>query len=158
MLHAAAMLLGLFVLWLLSTQAWSTPQDLAIAAVAALACAAFAARFGGLTRNPFGRAPQFAMLVLGRAGAVMSGALVTIRAALAGDVTLKPALVRVKMRASRPLARAAFADMISAVPGAVVVESDVDGLLVHVIDEDGVDARDLGALEARVLTAVGEPE
>lgn len=158
MFHAAAMLLGLFVVWLLSTQAWSTPQDLAIAAAAAIACAAFAVRFGGMTRNPFGRAPQFAMLVLSRAGVVMSGALVTIRAALAADVTLRPALVRVKTRASRPLARAAFADMISAVPGAVVVESDVDGLLVHVIDEDGVDARDLGALETRVLTAAGEAE
>lgn len=156
MLHAAAMLFGLFVLWLLSTQAWSTPQDVAIAAVAVLACVLAGARFGGLARNPFGRAPQFLLLVLGRISAVIAGALATLRAALAGDVTLRPALVRVKTRAVSPLARAAFADMISAAPGVVVVESDADGLLVHVIDEEAVDARDFGALEARVLAALGD--
>jgi hypothetical protein len=32
-----------------------------------------------------------------------------------------------------------------------VVETDADGLLVHVIDEDGVDATDLGRLEGRIL-------
>jgi hypothetical protein len=46
--------------------------------------------------------------------------------------------------------------MISAVPGAVVVESDADGLLVHVIDEDAIAAEDLTRLETRVLAALGD--
>lgn len=155
MLHAAAMLIGLFALWLLSTQLWSAPRDLAIAAGAALACVLVAARFGGV-RSAFARAPQFATLAAGRAGAVIVGALSTVRASLAADVTLRPALVRVKTRATGAFTRGAFADMISAVPGAVVVESDPESLLVHVIDEDAVGAEELGRLETRVLAALGD--
>jgi hypothetical protein len=46
--------------------------------------------------------------------------------------------------------------MISAAPGTVVVESDADGFLVHVNHEDAVDAADLGRLETRVLSVIGE--
>jgi multisubunit Na+/H+ antiporter MnhE subunit len=77
-----------------------------------------------------------------------------VRAAVAADVTVKPALVRIKTRSAEPFAAAAVADLISAVPGMVVVETDDDGLLVHVINEDKVDAADLGALEAGVLASL----
>lgn len=146
MLHAAAMLCGLAVLWMLVTQRASSPQDWAIAAVASLACVAVALCFGGVSRA-FGRAPRLLMLNVARVGAILRGTLSTLRAAVSADVTMKPALVRVRTRAQDVSERASFANMISATPGMVVVEADADGLLVHVIDEDAIDAADLGRLE-----------
>lgn len=155
MLHAAAMLTGLFSLWLLLVQRWSAPMDFALAVAAALACVALASRLGGLGRNgPFARAPQMLSLVLSRADAVTRGATATVRASIAADVTLRPALVRVKWRVSSDSARAAYAAMVNAAPGAVVVETDPDGMLVHVIDEDAIDAGEFNRLEARVARAV----
>jgi multisubunit Na+/H+ antiporter MnhE subunit len=116
---------------------------------------AVALRFGGVGRNPFGYAAQFVMLSLARIGAVVRGGLSVLRAALAADVTVKPALVRVRTRSSDPIARAAFADLMSAAPGMAVVDSDEDGVLVHVINEDAIDEADLGALESRVNAALG---
>ncbi len=153
MLHAAAMLTGLCVLWLLFTQQWSSLADAAMAAGAALASATFAARLGGIG-GAFARAPRTLALAISRCGAVLNGAAATMRAALAADITLKPALVRVKTRAGAS-AKALFADMMSAVPGTFVVETDAEGLLAHVLNEDAIAAADLGELEARVLRAMG---
>lgn len=154
MLHAAAMLVGLLVIYLLATPHVNMSQDMAMAAGAALVCVVVTARLGGVAPNAFARAPQLLMLVGARARSVLTGALATMRAAIAADVTLKPALVRVRTRAAEPFTRAALADMISAAPGAVVVDANADGLLVHVTNEDAVDAADLGRLEARVLRAL----
>lgn len=150
MLHAAAMLIGACILWLLATQRWNSAEDFAIAACAASACVLVAARFGGVG-GAFARAPQLVVLALTRAGPVVRGALATLRGALAADVTLKPALVRVRTRASNPAERAAFANMISATPGMAVVDTDAEGLLVHVTNEDAIDAADLGRLEHLVM-------
>lgn len=156
MLHAAAMLTGLFALWLLLTQRWDTPVDFAIAGGAALMCVAFASRFGGLGRGgPFARAPQTLAMLAERAGAVVRGAMSIVRASIAADVTLKPALVRVKWRTPDEAARVAFADMINAAPGAVVVETEPDGVLVHVVNEDALDATEFARLESRVARFVG---
>lgn len=150
MLHAAAMFVGLAVLWIAVTQRASSPQDWAIALGASLVCVLLAMRFGGATAA-FARAPRLLALSVARAGAVTSGALATLRAAISADVKLNPALVRVRTRADQPDDRAAFANMISATPGMVVVNADADGLLVHVADEDAIDAADLGRLEAGVV-------
>jgi multisubunit Na+/H+ antiporter MnhE subunit len=153
MLHAAAMLTGLFLIWLALTSRGFSLVELGVAAGVAFTCLLVAWRFGGVGRG-FARAPILIVLRGSRAGAVVRGAVQTVRAALAADVALKPALVRVKSRVTGQGARAALAEMISAAPGQVVVEADADGLLLHVNDEDGVDAAELGALEARVLAAV----
>lgn len=154
MLHAAALLTGLIFLWLMLTQRASSPQDWALAAAAALACVAIAARFGGVT-NAFARGPRLLALNVARAGAVVRGALATMRAAVSANVTMKPALVRVRSRADRAAERASLANLISATPGMAVVETEPDGLLVHVIDEDGIDANDLGRLEQRIIGGGG---
>ena len=155
MLHGAAMFTGLWLIWLLLTQGWNSPLDVAIGAAAALAGVALTARFGGFGKGgAFSHALQLTGLALGRAGAVGKGAAGTMRAALSADVQLRPALVRVKLRPSSHFARAALADMIGAAPGAVVVEADAEGLLVHVLDEDAIDAADLGRFEARVAAAL----
>jgi multisubunit Na+/H+ antiporter MnhE subunit len=48
-----------------------------------------------------------------------------------------------------------LATLVSTSPGAVVVEADAEGLLIHLIDESAAEASDLGELEARVLGAHG---
>lgn len=155
MLHAAAMLTGLFLIWIALTQRAFSLADMGLAAAIALACVVVAWRFGGVGRA-FARSPLLLWLRLSRAGAVLAGAVATVRAAIAADVTLKPALVRVRSRVTGQGARAALAEMISATPGQVVVEADADGLLLHVNDEDGVDPAELGAVEARVLSAINQ--
>lgn len=155
MLHAAAMLIGIFALALAVFGRGLAPEALAAAAMIAATCVMFALRFGGVGKNGFS-APQSGLLGVARAGAIVQGALATIRRAVAADVTLRPALVRVKTRASDAFARAVLADQMSAAPGAVVVDADTAGFLVHVTDEESVDAAELGALEARVLGALGE--
>ena len=152
MLHAAAMFVGLAVLWIAATQRIGSPQDWAIVLCASLACVLVSIRFGGAT-SAFARAPRLLALSLARAGAVASGALATLRAAISADVKMNPALVRIRTRADRADERAAFANMISATPGMVVVNADADGLLVHVADEDAIDAGDLSRLEAGVVGA-----
>lgn len=154
MLHAAAMLIGLAVLWIAATQHASSPQDWLVAAAVAIACTGVALRFGG-AGSAFARAPRLWALSIARVGAVVRGALATLRAAVSADVTMKPALVRVRSRATRSAERASFANMISATPGMAVVETDADGLLVHVLDEDAIDAADLGRLEGRVVGGQG---
>lgn len=148
MLHAAAMLLGLFVIWLAATGLSANVVDISIAAGAAFACVAVMLRMGGVGAA-FWRAPRALYVTAMRAPGVVGGALATLRAALAADVTLQPALVRIKTRGAG-VERAAFAHLLSATPGMAVVESDADGLLVHVTDEDDIDASDLGRLERMV--------
>ena len=151
MLHAAAMLCGLILLWMLNTQAWSSPQAWAIAAGASLFSVLIALRLGGAS-PAFARAPGLLLLVVARCGAVVRGALSTMRRAVSADVTLNPALVRVKMRAPRAVERASFAHTITATPGMAVVETDADGLLLHVMNEDKIDAAELGRLEQAVVS------
>jgi multisubunit Na+/H+ antiporter MnhE subunit len=153
MLHAAAMLTGLCILWLLLTQHAATPADAAWAAATAVLVLTAAARLGGIG-GAFARAPRVALIALSRAGQVLGGARAVMRAALAADITLKPALIRVKTKSS-PVAQAVLADLVSAVPGIVVVDAGAEGLLAHVINEDAVDAAALARLEARVLQAAG---
>ncbi len=154
MLHAAAMLIGLFLFGVLVAGRGFAPDVMIAVAAIAFACVLISARFGGIARGAFG-APQLAWLALSRTGAVVRGALTTMRAAIAADVTLNPALVRVRTRANDPFAKAALAELMSAAPGVVVVEADTDSALIHVNDEDAVDAADIGALEARVIGALG---
>jgi multisubunit Na+/H+ antiporter MnhE subunit len=155
MLHAAAMLAGLFILCLAFLGRGSTAEDIAVAFAIALACVSVATLLGGVRKNPFSNAPQFLVLIFSRAGAQVSGALSTIRSALAADVTLQPALVRVRSTLSGPFVRAAMIDLASAAPGAVVVDSDAEGLLAHVTDEAGIGDADFAGLERRTASLLG---
>lgn len=153
MLHAAAMLIGLFAVGMLAIGRW-TAEAATLIGLASLACVLVSARLGLVGPNALSSGPQHVLLALGQAGAAVRGALTTIRAAVAADVTLKPALVRVKSRTQRNLAQAAFANLVSAASGRVVVDTDADGLLVHVNDEDAIDASELGAIESGVIDAL----
>jgi len=145
MLHAAAMLFGLSILWLIAAGGFSRAEDGLVAVGAALVCVLLAWRAGCLG-GAFSHAPRALYAAAVRSASVVSGAVKTIRAALAADITLQPALVRIKTR-GRGAERVAFADLLSATPGRVVVETDPEGFLVHVMNEDAVDAAELGRLE-----------
>lgn len=155
MLHAAAMLAGLFALGLLLTQGWSAREHVALVFVAALVSTAVGAWLGGVRKSPFSTAPAFVTLLAARTGAVVQGALATIRAALAADVTLKPALVRVRAEAAGATAKAAAADLISAAPGSVVVDTDGEGMLVHVMNEDASDSAVFSGVAQRAAALLG---
>ena len=155
MLHAAAMLAGLFAVGLLLTRGWASQEQALLMFGAALASTGAALRLGGIRKNAFSTAPQMVTLIASRAGDVVRGALSTIRAALAADVTLKPALVSVHAETTGSFAKAAAADLISAVPGSVVVETDSDGMLVHVINEDAMDSAGFTALQRRTAAMLG---
>jgi multisubunit Na+/H+ antiporter MnhE subunit len=155
MLHAAAMLAGLFLLGLVATEGWGSREQAALVVAIALASTAAAMRLGGVRKTPFSTAPQFAVLLAGRAGAVMRGAFSTIRAALSADVTLKPALVRARVDDAGAFVKAAAADAITAAPGSIVVESDGDGLLVHVLDEDALDSASFVSVHRRATALLG---
>jgi len=152
MLHAAAMLIGFFLLALLAFAQRDLAEAALLAALLSVVCVTFAARFVGIGATVVS-APQVLMLGVMRSGAVIAGAVTIIRNAIAADVTLRPALVRVKARAQSGLARAVMADLVSAAPGAIVVENEPDAALVHVTDEEAIDAAEIGALEARVVAA-----
>lgn len=150
MLHAAAMLIATGIIWLLMTERWSSAEDFGAAVGAGAACVFAAWRLGGVGGD-FARPARMLQLALARVGSVARGALSVLRAGAAADVTLTPALVRVKPRAARAADRVAFANMIGATPGSVVVDVDAEGLLVHVIDEEAIEPADFGRLEHLVL-------
>lgn len=155
MLHAAAMLAGLFALALLLTQGWTSVTHAAAAFVIALVAGAFALRFGGGGKTPFSAAPQMAVLLASHAQRIARGAFSVVRGAAAADVTLKPALVRVRSVGADAFSRAAAVGLISAAPGSIVVDADAEGMLVHVMDEDAVDSEAFTAIEAGAAALLG---
>jgi len=70
---------------------WAVALSAAIFFGAALASTGAAMWLGGIRKNAFSTTPQFVVLIASRAGDAVRGALSTTRAALAADVTLKPA-------------------------------------------------------------------
>jgi multisubunit Na+/H+ antiporter MnhE subunit len=155
MLRAAATFLGLLVIWLLLTQRFGAPFELMFAALAALSAMLIGSHFAAGVSPVFVQAPGFIQLAVSRAGAVLEGCLSTLRAALAADVSLAPALARLRTRSSDEVVRAELANLISAAPGGVVVDADAEGLLIHLINEDGVEAGGYAALEAAVTASLG---
>ncbi|MBS0383921.1 MAG: Na+/H+ antiporter subunit E [Proteobacteria bacterium] len=134
MLQASALFLGVFGLWLGLQQRFDA-ATIAGGALAALACVRMTARLPHLGRGTFTRMPQLAAVQVARLGSAFAEALTTIRAAIAADVKLTPALVRVRTRTDDALSTATLAAWIGAAPGAVVIATDSDGLLVHVNNE-----------------------
>lgn len=142
MLHAAAMFVCLALV-----AALLAPGQLWIIIAVAAASVSASAWLGGVSHTPL-RLPMAAPQLLTRLVANLAGAASVGRAALAADVSLKPALVRLRaLSDSNSLAM--LAGMISAAPGANVVETDAEGFLVHVLNEDELDAERLGAVAER---------
>ncbi len=155
MLHAAAMLAGFFIIAFLLVQGWTSHDQLGFALIASLASVGVALQLWGFRKTPFSAPHHFIALAVSRLGAMWSGTMAVIRTAVAADVTVKPALVRVRGGEADGFASPACANSISMAPGAVVVETDGEGMLVHVIDEDKQSADAFAALERRAAALLG---
>jgi len=138
MLHLLTLFTGFSLVFAVATQAGASPQRWLLVLVAAAVSAGFAARAGGAS-GAFTRAPQAMAMWVMRTPAMMAEALATVRAAVAADVSLKPALVRVRGSGA-----------IGASPGPVVINTDGESTLLHVLDEDRMDASARSASQARV--------
>lgn len=157
MLHAASLVLALFVLWLAASEAgFSTVDNLWIAGASAALCTGIAARFGGVGRQ-FTRLPAGLIVFTEQSAGMMSAALKTVRAGLSAKISIGPALVRVRSKNTEGEKGAALAGLISAHPGMAVVETDADGLLVHVLDEAAADGAAFAHFEARARRLTGAP-
>lgn len=139
MLHGAAMLVGLSLLWSVAVGAPNSVDKLAAASVAVIAALALSARFGGIGAAS-AATPGGLVWLLRRGPALAAATLGTLRVTLTEKTGLAPALMRVRPRDNAGAGWAMLAGRISAHSGMVVVETDADGLLVHVIDENRVDA------------------
>ncbi len=156
MLHAAALIAGLTGLCLALSPVTGDARGLIAAGAIAIIVALLTARLGGHDAEsaPYVRFFRLMPLLAERGIAAMASGLAVARMALAADVTLKPALVRVRLRRGGEGVRAAFAYLVSAEPGGLVVDLDGEGALVHVLEEDGVDPAALAALEGRAAAAI----
>jgi multisubunit Na+/H+ antiporter MnhE subunit len=150
MLRAAAAFFGFGIVWMLIA-----PPSVALSAVtvgAAAGALMVGVRFAAGTPL-FLRPPHFAALAISQIGAALRSAFGVLRSALAADISLAPALARLKTRSSDDELRGDLARAISATPGLVLVDADSDGLLLHLLDEGGAAAADLSAMEARLGAA-----
>jgi len=155
MLQAIALFSGTFAVWLLLEQRF-TMTALLVAAAASIACVVVTARLPRLGRRTFTQMPKLAAMQAMRAGAALADAIGTVRAAIAADVKLRPALVRVRTRGSDVLGVASLANLIGATPGAVVISSDDEGLLVHVNQEGDERFAHVRDWEALLANGAGE--
>ncbi len=155
-MHVAALLASLAGLWIILFSATRDVTSLIVAGVVAVGVVLWIARLGGVDGEsaPLWRLLRLAPLSIGRFFASARGAAGTARMALAADVPMRPALVRVRLRAQSDAARAALTHFISADPGGLVVDVDREGLLVHVLQEDAVDAPQLARVENGVIGAL----
>lgn len=142
MLHAAATFIGLFIVSLVLVEPLAGRDAIAAAAAIAALATAIALRLGGAPAS-------FTQALLGARRAwrgfsrVIAGALKTIRTAAAADVSMRPALIRVANARGTTRQRGRVAHGLGAAPGAMVVDVDEGGLLVHVTHEDDAGAADL---------------
>lgn len=138
MLDGAAMLVGLFLLWLAAVGVPDSVDNLVAMILAVVAASMVAVRFGGVGAA-FARAPASLAWLARRCVALFAAVFRTLRTGLAGEA-LAPALMRVRPRDNSESGRALLSARISAHPGMVVVETDGEGLLVHVINENAVNS------------------
>lgn len=155
-MHIVALLASFAGLWIILFGAPRDAAGVAMAAGAIVFVLLWTARFGGVDREsaPLWRWLRLAPMTARRVLSSARGAAATSRMAIAADVPLRPALVRVRLRPQSDAARGALAHFISAEPGGVVVDVDGDGLLVHVLQEHAIDAPQLAGVESAVMQAV----
>lgn len=155
MFEAGALLLALFASWMLLTPHLSV-TNFEAGVLASLICVAIASRLPKTGKDLFVRIPQLAMARAATVAGTFQSAMTVARSAIAADVKLKPALVRVRTRLRTSSGVATFASIIGSAVGGVVIVVDDDGLLVHVNDERGDNMRDIKHWEGMAGAAVGE--
>lgn len=135
MLHAAAMLVGLYLLAFTLMAPVLGANSAVAAGIVSLTATMFAVRFGGASQA-FTQAISEVGGTTRSIARIVRGSLMTIRTAAAADIVLKPALIRTRAFRDGAGAETRLGEKIGAAPGSIVVEIDDGGLLVHVLDED----------------------
>ena len=154
MLHATATFAGLFIFALLLLGPLAGGGELVAAAALAGAATLLGLWLGGPPAT-FSQALAALSGSWGAAARVVRGALKTIRAAVAADVSMRPALVRVSNWRGDQRERARIAHAVGATPAAVVVDADEQGVLVHVNDEHDGDVAGLERIAAGLAGSSG---
>ena len=152
MVYAAALLVGLALAW----AAWAPqPFDLMwleTGAASVVVVFALAAWLGLIDREgaPYLRAPRLLFAGAASGRRIVRAALQMTRRAVATEPGLRPALVHIKTRLEGDTERAALGSLIALAPGAVIVDSLDDALLVHALIEEDAVERDVRTLERRI--------
>jgi hypothetical protein len=141
MAQAAATLMGLVLLWLMLSPWVEDAAALAIGG-ACVVCAYAGGRWLGAAEPELPRSIQSP-----RSPSAFERALAALRAgsrvarAAISPARLRPAFVKIKARGDRD--RTGLAETIAPSVGAVVVEIEADGFLLHTIDEEAIDPQAL---------------
>ncbi len=154
MLHAAAMLAGIFLIAVLASVSAALPAPIAVAGAIAAACVLWAARFGGIWRG-YSRLPAMLGVMGAQLAAACAGALRVVRLAAGARVRVRSSLLKLKPRFSSAPERTLYAAALSMSAGRIVVESDQEGVLAHLLNEPLADEAAFHGLEARVRRALG---
>lgn len=152
MLNAIATAAGLFGLWFALAPAQASATSGAVAAGAVVASMLIAARFGAFDKSAR-FSPTLLALLVRRMARSVRGAIGVVGAVIA-PTSQRSGLVRIRQSETSEATRAAFANFVGAAPGVTVLEVQADGLLVHALDEEGLDAGKLARTEAALIVAL----
>ena len=104
--------------------------------------------------SPYPRFVQISLYLPWLMGEIFKANIRVLRACLASEVNINPALVKIRTRCQSDLARTIFANSITLTPGTVTVDIDGDMLLVHALFEDEAQPEDFEEMDRRVARAV----
>lgn len=148
----------LAVLWLLLSGYWFKPLLLGFGALAVVSAVALTLRMGLLDGEavPFAGLAKFLPYWGWLGGEIFKANIQVVKLALAPDLDIKPAMVRVPVSIQSDMARTTYANSITLTPGTVTVEVEETGFLVHAMDDSFVDMEAFRDMERRCAAAAGE--
>lgn len=157
MTYAAALVLGLALIWIGWAPLPAEPSGWIAAGVAIVVAfiAALSMRIVDRESAPYFRTPFVLALATASVRRMAAVTIDLAKRAFASDPRLHPALVHFRTRELGDNTRAAFANLAALSSGAIVVDSQDDALLLHVLIEEDADEIDLRDLETRAEKAAG---
>ena len=134
--YLVGLIVTLAVFWL-SNSGHYTPLLLGLGAVSVALSVLLASRLGGIDREsaPYVRIIGFITYLPWLVWEIIKANYSVIKACLAADLDICPALVRVRTTCESDLAKVTFANSITLTPGTVTVAVEGDKLLVHALYE-----------------------
>lgn len=111
---------------------------LALMAVSVVLTMVLAVRLKVIDREgvPYGRLPQLMWYWVWLVIEIFKANWQVIKAVLSADLTINPALVKVKTQCESDLAKTVFANSITLTPGTVTVAVEGKSMLVHALNEE----------------------
>ena len=155
MAYLIGLIVTLSIFWL-SNSGHYTPLLLSLGAVSVALTVLLTSRLGGIDResSPYVRIFGFITYLPWLLWEILKANYTVIRACLAADLDISPALVRVRTTCRSDLARVTFANSITLTPGTVTVSVEGDKLLVHALYEAGAGPGAFDELDRRSARAM----